>query len=292
MPPPTPPTTAPASPTSPASSDGDCIINVGTDPEKDDFNEKYADSSRSPTVATADVSKQTLNDKLKSCIPRLPHIPRPWRKEDGREKIISSMAEMEKKLLQMDDEDVELDELALQSRRRDRERTEEPSRASLIDKIDNKLKDYEADLLEVSDLFLQVIWSSASEALQQILAHWSETTQVYIIGWITTNRSAKKKPNSSGYVNALRYSNCCATGRYHPLRHQNSALPPEDGIGANALMQHKDDLIALAEKQEGGWFDGVLEEMLGIFPRSITRVRTSQLAFSFEKATLLTFVPT
>ncbi|KAI4259769.1 MAG: hypothetical protein LQ352_000575 [Teloschistes flavicans] len=39
----------------------------------------------------------------------------------------------------------------------------------------------------------------------------------------------------------------------------------------DGLLQHHDDLIALAEKQEGGWFDGVLEDMLGIFPRSITR---------------------
>lgn len=52
------------------------------------------------------------------------------------------LAEMEKSLLAMDDEDVDLDELALGSRRRDDERTEEPSRKSLIDKIDAKLKDY------------------------------------------------------------------------------------------------------------------------------------------------------
>ena len=52
------------------------------------------------------------------------------------------LAEMEKQLLAMDDEDCELDELALQSRRRDDQRTEEPSRKSLIDKIDGKLKDY------------------------------------------------------------------------------------------------------------------------------------------------------
>lgn len=42
--------------------------------------------------------------------------------------------------------------------------------------------------------------------------------------------------------------------------------------------QYHDDFIALAEKQEGGWFDGVLEDMLTIFPRYITRVCTTQLA--------------
>ncbi|KAI4093664.1 MAG: hypothetical protein LQ344_002729 [Seirophora lacunosa] len=37
------------------------------------------------------------------------------------------------------------------------------------------------------------------------------------------------------------------------------------------FVKYKDDFIALAEKQEGGWFDGVLEDLLSIFPRSITR---------------------
>lgn len=36
-------------------------------------------------------------------------------------------------------------------------------------------------------------------------------------------------------------------------------------------LQYQDDFIALAEKQEGGWFDGVLEDTLSIFPRSVTR---------------------
>lgn len=53
------------------------------------------------------------------------------------------LAEMEKTLIAMDDEDVEMgEELALQSRRRDDQRPEDPSRKSLINKIDNKLKDY------------------------------------------------------------------------------------------------------------------------------------------------------
>ena len=52
------------------------------------------------------------------------------------------LAEMEKALVAMDDEDQELDHLSLQSRRRDDQRPEEPSRKSLMTKIDNKLKDY------------------------------------------------------------------------------------------------------------------------------------------------------
>lgn len=40
-------------------------------------------------------------------------------------------------------------------------------------------------------------------------------------------------------------------------------------------MQYQDDIIALAEKQEGGWFDGVLEDTLSIFPRPFTRASSS-----------------
>ena len=52
------------------------------------------------------------------------------------------LAEMEKALIAMDDEDQDLDQLSLQSRRRDDQRPDEPSRKSLMTKIDNKLKDY------------------------------------------------------------------------------------------------------------------------------------------------------
>lgn len=37
------------------------------------------------------------------------------------------------------------------------------------------------------------------------------------------------------------------------------------------FVKHQDDFIALAEKQEGGWFDGVLEDFISIFPRPLTR---------------------
>ncbi len=52
------------------------------------------------------------------------------------------LAELEKHLIALDEEDLELEPLALQSRRRDDQRIEQPSRKSVIDKIDTKLKDY------------------------------------------------------------------------------------------------------------------------------------------------------
>ncbi|KAI4276507.1 MAG: hypothetical protein LQ337_002436 [Flavoplaca oasis] len=190
-PPPTPPSTAPTSPTHLTEhGHGNCVINIGTNPEKDGYNEAYSDPSRSPTLADRDVSKETFNQRLKQCLPtslltaKLPHIPKPWRKEDGREKHIAciddhpkgypklaafmnssdnflmsrrfsflhsrvllhrqdELAQLEKALIAMDDEDQELDQLSLESRRRDDQRPEEPSRKSLMTKIDNKLRDYD-----------------------------------------------------------------------------------------------------------------------------------------------------
>lgn len=54
------------------------------------------------------------------------------------------LAVLERNLLEMDDEDEELLPLALQSRKRDEERDEEEqySRKTLIQKIDDKLKQY------------------------------------------------------------------------------------------------------------------------------------------------------
>ncbi|KAL8692458.1 MAG: hypothetical protein Q9218_002526 [Villophora microphyllina] len=244
LPPPTPPSTAPTSPRSPTSSDGDCIINVGNDPEKDGL-PYYTSlgSAQSPSVAAGDAPSQSLSSRVKNYLPtltgRLPHVPRPFRKEDGREKIISSiddhprgypktrvllhrqdeLAEMEKKLLAMDDEDFNIEPLALQSRRLDRDRPEEPSRTSLIEKIDDKLKDYD-------DLVKRI-----------------------------RNSVAIPNPLERDYSSLYNYVE------------GNKPLCREE----TKFIKYHDDFIALAEKQEGGWFDGVLEDMLGIFPRSVTR---------------------
>ncbi|KAL8907873.1 MAG: hypothetical protein Q9171_005676 [Xanthocarpia ochracea] len=53
------------------------------------------------------------------------------------------LAEMEKTLIAMDDEDKDQDPLSLESRRRDDDRVEQHSRKSLMAKIDDKLKDYD-----------------------------------------------------------------------------------------------------------------------------------------------------
>ena len=52
------------------------------------------------------------------------------------------IAQLERKLVAMDDEDVDIAPEALKSRKFDDARTEEPSRKSLINAIDEKLKEY------------------------------------------------------------------------------------------------------------------------------------------------------
>ncbi|KAL9578115.1 MAG: hypothetical protein Q9212_005926 [Teloschistes hypoglaucus] len=168
FPPPTPPSSAPTSPKSQTSSDGDCIIDIGGDEEKECTDEKHlpfeTEKAQSPSINTGETPSQTFSDRVKNCIPtltaKLPHVRRPFRK-DGRAKFIEciddhprgypkdELAEMENTLLAMDDEDVDLDPLALQSRRLDGDRTEEPSRASLIEKIDTKLKQYGIPRFEI-----------------------------------------------------------------------------------------------------------------------------------------------
>lgn len=191
---------------------------------------------------------------------KFPHLPNPWRKEDGRERHVSriddhplgyprlaafmnssdnflmcrrfsflhsrvllhrqdELAEMEKTLLAMDDEDVDLDELALGSRRRDDERTEEPSRSSLINKIDAKLRDYDELALRVRSMV------------------------------------AVPRPSERDYRSFYRWID-----NEKPLCREETKF-----------VKHHDDFMALAEKQEGGWFDGVLEDALSVFPRSFTR---------------------
>lgn len=38
------------------------------------------------------------------------------------------------------------------------------------------------------------------------------------------------------------------------------------------FLRHREDFVALADGQEGGWFDGFLENTLGYLPRPITKV--------------------
>ncbi|KAI4099616.1 MAG: hypothetical protein L6R37_005888 [Teloschistes peruensis] len=150
FPPPTPPSSAPTSPKSPTSSDGDCIINIGGDEEKHCSDEKHlpyeTEKAQSPSVTTGVDDHPRGYPTLAAYMNSSDNFLMCRRFSFLQTRVLlyrqDELAEMEDTLLNMDDEDKDLEPLALQSRRLDGDRTEEPSRASLIEKIDSKLKQY------------------------------------------------------------------------------------------------------------------------------------------------------
>ncbi|KAL8682821.1 MAG: hypothetical protein Q9186_001150 [Xanthomendoza sp. 1 TL-2023] len=218
IPPPTPPSSAPTSPTHPASPDGNCVIDVGDDPEKNEkngYDGAYSDSSPSSTAATGGM----------------------WiRGRNAKSRPNDELAEMEKALIAMDDEDEELDQLALESRRRDDQRPEEPSRKSLITKIDDKLKAYGTSA--ICRIALEELMFAADDLVMRI-----------------RRNVAIPRPLDRDY------------GSLYKWIDDTKPLCREE----TKFIKYQDDMIALAEKQEGGWFDGMLEDALSIFPRQVTR---------------------
>ncbi|KAL8904970.1 MAG: hypothetical protein Q9207_002923 [Kuettlingeria erythrocarpa] len=124
------------------------------------------------------------------------------------------LAELEKQLIALDEEDLELEPLALQSRRRDDQRIEQPSRKSVIDKIDTKLKDYDELVMRMRSM------------------------------------AAVPRPSERNY------------GSFYSWMDNVKPLCREE----HKFVKHRDDFIALAEKEEGEWFYNVLEDILSIVP--------------------------
>ncbi|KAL9036259.1 MAG: hypothetical protein Q9180_004403 [Flavoplaca navasiana] len=250
----------------------DCVINVGTELSMVNCNGASPNARISSPVADTGGPKKTFSEKLKQCLPtslltaKIPNIPTHWRKNVVWESFIASLddhprgypklaafisssdnflmcrrfaflhsrvllhrqdelAEMEKALIAMDDEDKDLDHLALQSRRRDDHRTEEPSRKSLMNKIDDKLKSYD-------------------DLIARIRTH-----------------SATPHPLTRDYASL-----------YHWMDDVKPLCREE-----HKFIKYTQDLIALAEKQEGLWFGGVLEDTLSIFPFTRLMVSSSKV---------------
>ena len=42
--------------------------------------------------------------------------------------------------------------------------------------------------------------------------------------------------------------------------------------GEMRFIKHREDFIALADEQEGGWFDAIVEDALGCLPRRAAQV--------------------
>ena len=44
--------------------------------------------------------------------------------------------------------------------------------------------------------------------------------------------------------------------------------------GEMQFIKHREDFVALADEQEGGWFDAIVENALGYLPRRVAQVRS------------------
>lgn len=52
--------------------------------------------------------------------------------------------------------------------------------------------------------------------------------------------------------------------------------------GETEFIKHREDFIALADEQEGGWFDAIVEDVLDCLPRRVAQV-SSPLFYPFVK---------
>lgn len=295
VPPPTPPSTAPTSPSNPQSTNGDFIVNICGDPEKDRCNEKVSDDVNSPTFANRTATKvKNFWQAAK--------VPSRHRKEDGRPKIIErsmghhfpvlanprltdylvddhpkgypqfaafmncddnflmcrrfgflhdrvllyrqdELTQLERELVEMDSLDEKEDPLSLISRKRDDAREFEITRKGLIDKIDSKLKQY-------GKTNIPFISFHSKGFFVDDLAQRIRATLTF------------PKPSTRNYNSFYKWIN-----NQKPLSREETEF-----------VQHGYDFVALAEKQEGGWFDGILEDVLSVLPRQITKVHQDSMS--------------
>lgn len=49
------------------------------------------------------------------------------------------------------------------------------------------------------------------------------------------------------------------------------------------FVKYKEDFIALSDEQEGGWLDGLVEDMLSYLPRRLAQVYSTSHLFEFER---------
>ncbi|KAL9040211.1 MAG: hypothetical protein Q9214_004579 [Letrouitia sp. 1 TL-2023] len=136
----------------------------------------------------------------------------------------------------MDSLDAEEDPLSLQSRKRDDAREFQITRKGLIDKIDSKLKQY-------GKTDTSCISFPSKDFLVDDLAQRIRATLTF------------PKPSTRNYNSFYKWIN-----NQKPLSREETEF-----------VQHGYDFVALAEKQEGGWFDGMLEDILSVLPRPITK---------------------
>ena len=166
------------------------------------------------------------------------------------------LSKLEETLVALDQEDWETDDasrLALMSRKTDEARNEDPrySRKTLIQKIDDKLKQY------------GMYWQfGRSEKLTLATDNCVSNIRLYAGMRTPCNR------NWNSFAAWMK---------------NKKPLTPEE----REFMHHKDDFVALADDAECGWLDGVVEDTLsGFLPKKVIDVRIS----CFQQSIKGTFV--
>ncbi|KAI4213230.1 MAG: hypothetical protein LQ351_004176 [Letrouitia transgressa] len=251
VPPPTPPSTAPTSPSKPQSTNGDFIVNI---PEKEQCNEKVPDDVNPPAAANRTIAT-TVKKYWQSA-----KAPSRHRKEDGRPKIIERIDDHPKGYPQFA-AFMNCDDNFLMCRRF----------GFLHDRVllyrQDELTQLERDLVEMDSLDAEEDPLSL-QSRKRDDAREFELTRKGLIDKIDSklkqyDELAQRiratltfpKPSTRNYNSFYKWIN-----NQKPLSREETEF-----------VQHGYDFVALAEKQEGGWFDGILEDVLSVLPRRITK---------------------
>ena len=172
---------------------------------------------------------------------------------------------LERRLLAMDDEDKEECPLALKSRKVDNGREdidEEFSRKTLLQEIDAKLEKYGKRVPLASTLSTSL---SLPMDIPPTVCSTTLNADTDDLVARTTTFANMKNPPSRNYSSFRNW-----VWDRKPLTREESRF-----------IQHVDDLVALADGQEDGWFDGMVEDVLGWLPRGFVRVGILPFAYPF-----------
>ena len=152
---------------------------------------------------------------------------------------------LEKDLVALDDDDKEKRAIALQSRKYDEQTDKDPtySRKVLIQKIDDKLKEYGTNSWPSFKLVpCKRLTFPTDELISRI--------QTYVSLKAPTSRNIK---SLFAWIRA-----------YKPLT-----------IEERTFLEHQDDFVALSDEQECGWLDGLTEDTLNAcLPANLMKVHS------------------
>ena len=167
------------------------------------------------------------------------------------------LAKLEETLIDMDGEDISYKGgLALKSRREDDDRRdveEQYSRRMLINQIDTKLKEYREFSLPHYHHFLPAL-NVKAKRYEKLIYQYSPIDE--LISRVHA-LFALKRPSARNF-NSLK----------NWMIDQKPVTRDE-----MQFIGHPGDFVALADRQEVGWFDGFVQDCLTKIPKDLARVR-------------------